>query len=238
MNSGDKYIIYSKDLHNASHSTQDRNSIYLSDFGNPYHQNESFPKFVKIHVVSIEESGKIVYLDSTTKWYDNDYYINTDMNNTDNSKPDLDAYRSLVSSAYSVFSSKVSGKLALLIELEKITGFSCSWEPYINKVYEEDDIEYTEYLIHWDFNWITKDNNINPNGALLLESNWVSGEGNAKLLKNTNEILEQYSKAVECPTVVTNLGPSILFNRKYQPEKLGITYSDFKNVEYQKLIED
>jgi hypothetical protein len=124
MTSGDKYIIYSKDINND-------NSKYLSDFGNTSHKYGTFPKLVKIHVVSIEDSGKIVYLDSTTKWYDNNYFINGDGKLNADNKLDIDSYRSLVTSAYSIFSSKVSGKLALLVELEKITGFSCSWEPYV-----------------------------------------------------------------------------------------------------------
>jgi hypothetical protein len=61
MSSGDKYIIYSENIAD--------NSKYLSDYGNTSHQHGKFPKLVKVHVVSIEESGKIVYLDSTTKWY-------------------------------------------------------------------------------------------------------------------------------------------------------------------------
>jgi hypothetical protein len=78
----------------------------------------------------------------------------------------------MVSSAYSIFSSKVSGKLALLVELEKITGFSCSWEPYVTNI-ESGDIEYTTYSIYWNFNWSTDDNNINPNGTMLMVSEWT-----------------------------------------------------------------
>jgi hypothetical protein len=48
--------------------------------------------------------------------------------NSNNEPIDIDTYRSIVSSAYNTFSSKISGKLALLIELETIDGFSCSWE--------------------------------------------------------------------------------------------------------------
>lgn len=159
MSSGDKYIIYSEDITS--------NSKYLSDYGNKSHQHNKFPKLVKIHVVSIEESGKIVYLDSTTKWYSNNFYIHSGGKKTSEGKLDIDSYRTMVSSAYSIFSSKVSGKLALLVELEKITGFSCSWEPYVTKI-ESGDIEYTTYSIYWNFNWTTDDNNINPNGTMLM----------------------------------------------------------------------
>jgi hypothetical protein len=70
MTSGDKYIIYSAELDSKG------NHEHLSDYGNTSHQHERFPKLVKIHVVSIEESGKITYLDSSTKWCkENDFYI-------------------------------------------------------------------------------------------------------------------------------------------------------------------
>nr|DAH26186.1 MAG TPA: hypothetical protein [Bacteriophage sp.] len=53
----------------------------------------------------------------------------------------MDSYRTMVSSAYSVFSSKVSGKLALLVELEKITGFSCTWNAYTKEIVDNSDYQ-------------------------------------------------------------------------------------------------
>lgn len=224
MNSGDKYIIYSEDL--------EGNSKYLSDYGNLSHQHNSFPKLVKIHVVSIEESGKIVYLDSTTKWYDNDYYISGEGRKNGEDKLDIDSYRTLVSSAYSVFSSKVSGKLALLIELEKITGFSCSWEPYIKNYETKDGIDYVNYAIHWNFNWTTNDNNINPNGALLTTSEWM---GNYYYLNND---LKKTEGQVNIPKVILDKGPSIEISRYYKPEDNNISYSDYINeYQYDKYLE-
>ncbi len=182
MNSGDKYIIYSEDLNTNN------NAIYLSDYKNSIHQHNKFPKLVKIHVVSVEESGKIVYLDSTTKWYkENDFYISQSAKTDSENNEDLDTHRARVNSAYSVFSSKVSGKLALLIELEKITGFSCSWVPYVvgedamwidntNTSKFSSFLRKTKYKIYWNFNWTTNDNNINPNGIVLTKSNWTGVE--------------------------------------------------------------
>lgn len=224
MNSGDKYIIYSDDL-NAD------NTKHLSDYGNLSHRHGMFPKLVKIHVVSIEESGKIVYLDSNTKWYDNNYYISADGQKNSEGKLDIDSYRTLVSSAYSIFSSKVSGKLALLIELEKITGFSCSWEPYIESTTVNNGINYTNYLIHWNFNWTTSDNNINPNGALLLTSEWKGSSTNIGYWKkDNNKLIQEFKefkefKELTLPPVCTEEGPSILFTRSYLPEDC----SDYKS---------
>ena len=166
MSSGDKYIIYSNNIN------IEENNKFLSDYGNTSYQHNRFPKLVKIHVVSIEESGKIVFLDSTTKWYDNNFYI-SHLENTGENKIDLDSYRTMVSSAYSIFSSKVSGKLALLVELEKITGFSCTWVPKVESISNTDGIKKINYSIYWNINWTTENNNINPNGIVLTESKWT-----------------------------------------------------------------
>ena len=119
LNPGDKFIIYDKNAVINSES-------HISDMGNESHVYGSFPKWLKIHVVAIEDSGKINYLDSTLRWYNN-YFIAQSKKTQDNPSgadiPDIDSYRNLLSSGYSVFQSKISGKLALLIELEKITGF-------------------------------------------------------------------------------------------------------------------
>ena len=164
MTSGDKYIIYSNEI--------DQEGKYLSDYGNTSHQHERFPKFVKIHVVSIEQSGKITYLDSSTKWYkQNNFYIQNQKEILD--KPDLDSYRTMVSSAYSIFSSKVSGQLALLIELEKVSGFSCTWNAYTEQQPYDGDIQSNKYSIYWNFSWNTDDNNINPNAVVLTQSKWT-----------------------------------------------------------------
>lgn len=133
LNPGDKYIIYTDS--NSLKGNKDK----LSDFHiNAVHKE--LPSYVKLHVVSIDDSGKITYLDTTTKWYDIDvgtaekpdnrkYYIHTrskDITNP-NSPVDIDSYRNLLQSGWSIFSSKVSGKLAILAELEMINSFSCSY---------------------------------------------------------------------------------------------------------------
>nr|DAE30791.1 MAG TPA: hypothetical protein [virus sp. ctML55] len=79
----------------------------------------------------------------------------------------------MVSSAYSVFSSKVSGKLALLIELEKITGFSCTWSAYTKEVEDNSEYQSNRYSIYWNFSWSTDNNNINPNAVVLTNSKWT-----------------------------------------------------------------
>jgi hypothetical protein len=59
--------VHSGDIHD--------NISGISDYGNKSHIIGTFPKQFKINVVAIEDSGKINYLNSDLKWYD-DFYIN------------------------------------------------------------------------------------------------------------------------------------------------------------------
>lgn len=235
MTSGDKYIIYSAELDSAG------NHEYLSDYGNTSHQHERFPKLVKIHVVSIEESGKITYLDSSTKWYkENDFYIQNSKKIVD--KPDLDSYRTMVSSAYSIFSSKVSGKLALLVELEKITGFSCTWSAYTKEMDDNSDYQLNKYSIYWNFSWNTDDNNINPNAVVLTQSKWTGEDdthaGKYQIWEKDEDrdgwVLGGKNKNwVDGPSVPVAY-PNIDYNyrtisRVYNPETYRGTFENFIN---------
>lgn len=233
MTSGDKYIIYSGELDSKD------NSKYLSDYQNTSHQHGRFPKLVKIHVVSIEESGKITYLDSSTKWYkDNNFYIQNQ--NKIIEKPDLDSYRTMVSSAYSVFSSKVSGKLALLIELEKITGFSCTWSAYTQEMVDNSDYQVNNYSIYWNFNWATDNFNVNPSAVVLTKSKWTgeddthagqyqTWEYNEKeggwMLGGANQV---WTQGPQVPIPFPNTGYSYSeISRVYSPESYTKSFDQF-----------
>lgn len=196
LNPGDKFIIYDK-------NAEIYKETHISDMGNKSHVYGSFPKWLKIHVVAIEDSGKINYLDSTLRWY-NEYFIAQSKENNQNI-PDIDSYRNLLSSGYSVFQSKISGKLALLVELEKITGFSCTHTIYSKKGisskvkftdYNNDEntktivegiqendinipyiVETNNYLTYINFSWETEDPNINPAAVILTDAEWVGEYG-------------------------------------------------------------
>lgn len=193
LNPGDKFVIYDT-------KSQILKETHITDIGNTSHTYGSFPKWLKIHVIAIEDSGKINYLDSSIKWYKSgelnnpsDYFIRTSKNEDPN-KPDIDSYRNLLNSGYSVYQSKISGKLALLIELEKIEGFSCTYTVYskntttvINSENTTDsenttntenygNTEYKQYYIYWNFNWDTSDPNINPAYIVLTKSEWTGRE--------------------------------------------------------------
>lgn len=154
LNPGDKYIIYT-DQGDAISS----NEKLLSDYGEKKH--DISPKAVKLHVVSIEDSGKITYLDTTTKWYD-DYYINEGAVKVSGGKTDLDSYRDLVSSEWSIFSSKTPGKLAILAELEIIDSFSCSYILEGGVITNKDAIECKQYKLILEPSYDGKDGIIVP----------------------------------------------------------------------------
>lgn len=179
LNPGDKYIIYTNSKDNLSN-----NIDCLSDWG-----KKVDPKYVKLHVVSIEDSGKITYLDSTTKWYDidnadgtySDYYINYIQNSPEGESQDIDSYRNLLESNWSIFSSKVSGKLAILAELETIDTFSCSyelqalqdfdpkgWPEFIEEPSAQEEslnadlVEYIYYKLYFNLNYTSDNELIKP----------------------------------------------------------------------------
>lgn len=193
MNPGDKYIIYTD-----TGAFSEENIKRLTDYGNSSHQMGEWPKLLRISVVSIEDSGKIVDLGASVKWYDNDYYINYEYDSQGNI--DLDSYRSLVSSAYSVFSSKVSGKLAVLAELETFDSFGCAYEVYVKDVdvTGEDGHGFKvatkkRYDIWFYTSWGTQDYDINPMGFVITKSEWTTEENGGKLyMPYWDEDLKKY----------------------------------------------
>lgn len=249
LNPGDKFIIYDKNavIYSEPH---------ISDMGNKSHVYGSFPKWLKIHVVAIEDSGKINYLDSTLRWYDN-YFIAQSKKTQDNPSgadiPDIDSYRNLLSSGYSVFQSKISGKLALLIELEKITGFSCTHTIYSkkgnsskviftkdenNKItteiadIKEDDTdishiaETNNYLTYINFSWETEDPNINPAAVILTDAEWV-GE-----YKQQGKVKFWYKDKNEIKLIENDIENYQLVSYKNKEEEFITTTPSYPNDNY------
>lgn len=212
LNPGDKFIVHSRDISEKSN--------IISDYGNTSHKVGTFPKQYKINVVAIEESGKINYLNSDLKWYtnytsqenqakkDGDFYINA-VADKNSDKPDIDSYRNILNSGYSVFQSKVSGKLAILIELERIESFNSTYEIYtkqkksnnqesaqadtaitniVTKLSNTEDsdsnkLKYKDYSIYINFNWETNNPNINPSQLIAYDFKWVSNSIESKNTK-------------------------------------------------------
>ena len=118
LNPGDKFIICANnDLYNENVKDLLKDSKPIAN-----------PR-IALNVVSIEDSGKITYLNSDLRNYNTangTYHIlgTAEPNNQESSKKDIDSYRNVLSSGYNVFRSKTSGKLAILAELIMIDSFS------------------------------------------------------------------------------------------------------------------
>ena len=131
LHPGDKFIVTSD------------SSIYNNDLADLYKYDAETSQFVlkehpiiALNIVSIEESGKIIYLNSDIRQYEHKtngdtykYHIlgetaTNDEEPFDQQAIDLDSYRNVLSSGYSVFKQKTSGKLALLAELIMIDSYS------------------------------------------------------------------------------------------------------------------
>ena len=244
LNPGDKFIVHSGNIAN--------NMSRISDYGNKSHIVGAFPKQFKINVVAIEDSGKINYLNSDLKWYD-DFFINT-KTSSETGKPDIDTYRNILSSGYSVFQSKVSGKLAILIELERIQTFNSTYEVLKSKEIantkevtqtsdstdqETPTVNYQSYDIYINFNWKTNNLDVNPKSIVIYDFKWVSNSGdNNKGGKYyvTGKKEAEEAKLPELPEINTETGTKI-----QQYIELEITgqantnsYADFLDSNYQK----
>ena len=162
LNPGDKFAIYS--INQGIKSNKD--TISDVDTGSAYVDEN--PKYVTIHVVSIGEDGKITYLDDILKWDSNLRYYIKDCTKIEGIKQDLDEYRSLVSSAYNIFNSKVSGELALLFELKIIDSFSITWDANVSENGQEEKDKRANIL--FDVNWTSGDKRINVSRIVLSQS--------------------------------------------------------------------
>ena len=188
LNPGDKYIVYTDNKECLT-----SNAAVLSNW------NQSLdPKYIKLSIVSIEDGGKITYLDSTTKWYDIDdekYKISYSQNNKITGKDDIDSYRNMLNSGWSIFSSKVSGKLAILAELEIIDTFSCFYS--IEKIEDVTDlkeisnqegttkIKFKKYSVRINYDCLSKSESLNPSYLCLTKSKFSTLEQNKiKLFSN------------------------------------------------------
>ena len=245
LNPGDKFIVYSDNL-------EDSNTV-ITDYGNTSETLYTFPKEMRISLVAIEDSGKINYLDSTLKWYgsgDNTYYINKGAKN--GNKPDLDSYRNLLNSGYSVFQSKVSGKLAILAELERIDSFDCTYsvykiKPKIKEQIDNDNIEYINYSIYLNCNWKTSNNDVNPIKMQIFNGAWVGNQiehqdgkiekrgGTYPLLKTVTNKREENTNIgkVDLPENLKNIKDiDFTFPDNYISQNNRSSYEDFIGRNY------
>ena len=129
LNPGDKFIICSDE------NIYEENLVDLLIKENGHFKYKDNPR-IALNIVSIEESGKIVYLNSDLVQYEEDHTVDNKTNtykyhilgklqdSSDLQPIDIDNYRNTLQSGYSVFKSKTSGRLALLAELVTIDSYS------------------------------------------------------------------------------------------------------------------
>lgn len=167
---GDKYLVYTN---NTNSITFFKNT---SNYGTPS-KDTDFPRLVKLRLASVDSDGKISYIDSDSTWYekkgDMDRYFIAYVNKT-NGTTDIDSYRSLTNSAYSVFQSKNSGTLTLIAELETIDTFSCAYSALRKDVEKANGKEEKIYEIFLHPSWTSSNNNISIDG-IVIEGNYFHG---------------------------------------------------------------
>lgn len=152
---GDKFCVGSNNIQ--------KNSEVLSAFNNQDNNINKDPKYLKLHIVSIQDDGKIVYLDDNLVWYSNpNYYINS-TEPISNGKITLSEYRDVINSNYSVFTSSVPGKLAIIAKLEVIEEFTAS----VKVAKQKDD----QVTCSFNTNWIY--NNDDPESRKLVNPKYI-----------------------------------------------------------------
>lgn len=147
LNPGDKFIVYAN-----SNIFNEQLSGLMN--GSEYIQNP----ILALNIVSIEDSGKITYLNSTLRQYENGNYKYHIAVKSPNStiEADIDSYRNTLSSGYNIFRSKTSGKLAILAELIMIDSYSVT---HSIKSSEEEVKGAFDIIIHTEISPDCVDNN-------------------------------------------------------------------------------
>ena len=220
---GDKFIV------NCSNLDSENTSI-LSAYGNQEHNHNLDPRYLKLKIISIQDNGTITDLTDQLIWYDNDYYINDDQYQEDSTQLDIDEYRNLVTSNYNVFSSKVSGKLAVIAQLECIDTFSVAWNAL-----KDSNSKWNIYLLlNWTYENEESRNKINLYGVYYNSNNEskeivLSYPVNSEPGYSSTDILAVSPDTVFLNPVVSesNFGKIQL---KDQSNELNINYDDSNSL--------
>lgn len=175
INPGDKFQIYSSKIFEF------RNQ--LSAWNDKNADIDSLPRYLKLHVVSMDNEGKITFLDNNLVWQIYEvgenkgyYYIRNSTSDIENQKAPNE-YRDLVNSEYNVFVSKSKGTLAILAELECIDTFDVTWDANVTSTGDEKNAE-----IFFNLNWTYQnDNSISRNKVNLNKVLIERTRGNEKL---------------------------------------------------------
>ena len=235
---GDKYSIYS------TNNGIKNNLNNLSFIGVDHKIPNEIYKNVEIHVICISDDGKITYLDDSVKWFENtisnqsyDYYIR-DVEKQGDVQDDIDNYRTLVQSAYNIFNSKTSGKLALLFKLNVINTFSTTWE--LESM--EDVSGKKEVKLAFDINYTSDHKDINP--TTIISNFEITNNSNIEVKDKNNNIIK-LNDIKELPIFNTNDDGNIVDDIKRKNDgndetiKIPIgTYKTKKDENYVSFIYD
>lgn len=215
---GDKFKIFSGNISNYKE--------YISgwDEENKNFDTELYPKYLRFHIVSITDQGKIIYLDDNLVWTeytpedntkDNFYIYPKDIIlNPETGRIDLDEYRGLVNSNYDIYNPKQSGKLGIVAELEAPNIFQVNYDAVITDVGN-----FKQCQLYFFLNW--SNNNT----------------GKHKNRVNPNSITVSYSEIsinhdIELPTDEGTKSPSTLDNEDYYSFILPDDFYTWSDSEY------
>lgn len=190
LSPGDKYVVYTRI--GSIRSNHDSLWDCYTDEPNAFNNGgQNVTKAVKLSFATITDEGKIVKLTNlkTFSISGGGTYIIPEMNYNSDGMPNLDSYRSLVSSPYNIFNSKVSGKLLIVAELVTIDDFSVSASCVF---VGEDSAKTKDVEIYMDMSY-SSDLNVFLYGVNAEYE--ITGEGSSKAsLRWTNTTIESNTK--------------------------------------------
>ena len=131
FNPGDKFIVYGDTIASNFEKFYDESKYTIEGYADAKKQT------VKLSIGAVTDAGKLIVFNQLKKYkVGNKEFEIFEYNPKNNSgKPDLNDYRSIVSQPYNIFSSKVSGRLAIIAELIHCDTFSISIKNNFRKKY-------------------------------------------------------------------------------------------------------
>lgn len=141
---GDKFLVGVKDLNNS-----------LSYVVGSDKESSVFPKFIRLHLAVIADDNTISYLEETENNYWKPVEIKKEGSDSGGDFT-LEGYRDFINNNYIIYTSKISGTLAIIAELDSLDSYEVQWKYDITK---EDNGDYNIKLSAFN-TWETQ--NLNP----------------------------------------------------------------------------
>lgn len=201
---GDKFKVFSDNI--------SKYKDYISGWckENENFDAELYPKYLRFHIVSITDQGKIIYLDDNLVWTapedntkDNFYiYPGKISLDSETGKINLPEYRGLVNSNYDIYNPKQSGKLGIVAELEAPNIFQVNYDAVITD--HESGLKQCQlyFFINWSNNNTGKHKNrVNPNSITV---SYHDIETNRDILLPNHDISLPTDEEAELPSTLAN----------------------------------